>query len=34
MRGGVVNFMPKMPAEIRERRLAGWSKAVERVIRQ
>jgi glycerol kinase len=32
MRGGVEKFHPKLDAEARERRLAGWRKAVEAVL--
>ncbi len=32
MRGGVETFEPKLDAEARERRLAGWSKAVEALL--
>jgi glycerol kinase len=33
MRGEVRRFEPAMAAEVRERRLAGWAKAVEAVLR-
>ena len=33
MRGHCTTFEPKLEADARERRLVGWSAAVERVVR-